>query len=173
MAKFCSNCGKPLRDGVKFCGNCGKKIAATSEPSPRNSNDLSDYGEMIVAGAGMLAGTAITANATEVHAQPVVTPINAPPPSGDVNSFFSFSQDALQQITGSMDVTNIVAHVAHSFGVENVAEYADIITDGADELIDAAAEAIGDVAGEAVGDAIGEAAGEAAGSLIDALFELI
>ena len=168
MAKFCSNCGKPLRDGVRFCGNCGKKIAVPSEPTSRNSNDsndLSDYGDMIVAGAGMLAGAAVTANPTEVHAQPVVTPVNSPPPSADVNNFFGFAQDGLHEITGSVDVTNIVAHVAHSFGVQNVAEYADIITDGADELIDAAADAIGDVAGEA--------AGEAASGVVDVLLEII
>lgn len=23
---FCSNCGKPLREGAAFCGNCGKKV---------------------------------------------------------------------------------------------------------------------------------------------------
>ena len=27
-AKFCPNCGKPLRSGDKFCATCGHKIAA-------------------------------------------------------------------------------------------------------------------------------------------------
>ena len=29
MAKFCSNCGAQLEDGVKFCGSCGEKIIST------------------------------------------------------------------------------------------------------------------------------------------------
>ena len=27
MAKFCSNCGKPLAEGLKFCSNCGTPVA--------------------------------------------------------------------------------------------------------------------------------------------------
>ena len=31
MAKFCSECGKPLRDGAKFCPECGMKIQVDAE----------------------------------------------------------------------------------------------------------------------------------------------
>ena len=40
MAKFCSNCGSPLTDGIKFCENCGTPIhepavpAEPEEPAP-------------------------------------------------------------------------------------------------------------------------------------------
>ena len=33
MAKFCSNCGKELKEGADVCLNCGKKVgASTSAP---------------------------------------------------------------------------------------------------------------------------------------------
>ncbi len=160
MANFCSNCGKPLRAGVKFCGNCGKKISSATEETPQqNLNSSNNYEDMLTAGAGLLAGTGVAIATETAYAQQT----NVPP--ADVNGFYGFTSNGLQEMTGSVDVTNIVAHVAHSFGVENVAEYIDVVADGADELLDAAADAIGDVAGEV--------AGEAAGSLVDALFEFI
>jgi ribosomal protein L32 len=32
-AKFCPNCGEPLRSGDKFCAACGHKITAAAEPA--------------------------------------------------------------------------------------------------------------------------------------------
>lgn len=147
MAKFCSNCGKALKENAKFCSNCGTKVPVKSASQSSNN-----YEDMIAAGAGMLAGAAIMTAYNSAYAQPTnIPPMAAPPPAGDVNNFFGFASNSLQEMTGSVDVTNIVAHVAQSFGVEDVAEYADIISEGANELIDAAA----DVAGEAAGDIIG------------------
>ncbi len=31
MSKFCSKCGKELKEGVKFCENCGTEINTTNE----------------------------------------------------------------------------------------------------------------------------------------------
>lgn len=147
MAKFCLNCGKALKENAKFCSNCGTKVPV--KPATQSSNN---YEDMIAAGAGMLAGAAIVTADNSAYAQPTnIPPMAAPPPAGDVNNFFGFASNSLQEMTGSVDVTNIVAHVAQSFGVEDVAEYADIMSAGANELIDAAA----DVAGEATGDIIG------------------
>lgn len=35
MAKFCSNCGKELKEGAAVCLNCGKKVA-TSTTTPKD-----------------------------------------------------------------------------------------------------------------------------------------
>lgn len=35
MAKFCSNCGKPLRDGASFCTSCGTRLRQASAPPVR------------------------------------------------------------------------------------------------------------------------------------------
>ena len=105
----------------------------------------------MAAGAGLIAGAGLAAVTGTAQAQPAT----------DVNNFYGFTSNGLQEMTGSVDATNIVAHVASRFGVDNIAEYVDVVADGADELLDAAADAVGDVAGEA------------AGSLIDSLFDLI
>lgn len=158
MANFCSNCGKPLRVGARFCGNCGAKISATlAETRAQNSDGANDYNDMLAAGAGLLAGVTAATATNSAQAQPT----NVAPPAGDVNGFFGFTSNGLQDMTGSVDVTNIVAHVARDFGVENISEYADIVADGAEELVDAASDIIGD------------AAGDAAGSIVDSLFDLI
>ena len=34
MARFCSNCGKELKEGVNFCDNCGNKVTGTPPPPP-------------------------------------------------------------------------------------------------------------------------------------------
>jgi hypothetical protein len=34
MAKFCTKCGKPLKEGTKFCTECGEKIEASAKPAP-------------------------------------------------------------------------------------------------------------------------------------------
>lgn len=153
MAKFCSNCGKPLKANANFCGSCGKKIV-------RRSAEISDS-DLMIMGGGAVLGTALAQN--QVSAQQ--STMNAPPPATDVNSFFGFASNSLQEITGATDVTNIVAHVAHRIGVENIAEYIDVTTDAADALIDNAADIVGDVAGEA--------AGEVAGNLVGTLFDII
>ena len=35
MAKFCSNCGEPLEDGIKFCASCGAKVEETEAAAPQ------------------------------------------------------------------------------------------------------------------------------------------
>ena len=37
--KYCSNCGQPLREGVKVCTNCGKPV----QSKPNHSNTQQDY----------------------------------------------------------------------------------------------------------------------------------
>lgn len=37
MAKFCSNCGSPLDEGVAFCSNCGSPVAAEPAAAPQPS----------------------------------------------------------------------------------------------------------------------------------------
>ena len=142
MANFCPNCGSALSSGAKFCANCGSKISVSKEEVKSSDN----YSDLLAAGAGLIAAVTGTAQAQ---------------PATDVNNFYGFTSNGLQEMTGSVDATNIVAHVASRFGVDNIAEYVDVVADGADELLDAAADAVGDVAGEA------------AGSLIDSLFDLI
>ena len=34
MAKFCHNCGSPVREGAAFCGNCGTKLSIAPEAVP-------------------------------------------------------------------------------------------------------------------------------------------
>ncbi|MBR5090821.1 MAG: zinc ribbon domain-containing protein [Ruminiclostridium sp.] len=34
MAKFCSNCGSPLAEGMTFCGECGEKVMTATPPEP-------------------------------------------------------------------------------------------------------------------------------------------
>ncbi len=36
---FCSNCGKPLQDGVKFCANCGAQVGSIQEPAPESNTE--------------------------------------------------------------------------------------------------------------------------------------
>ena len=38
--KYCSNCGQPLREGVKVCTNCGKPV---QQSKPNHSNTQQDY----------------------------------------------------------------------------------------------------------------------------------
>lgn len=33
MAKYCSNCGSPLADGMTFCGECGAKVEVIQTPT--------------------------------------------------------------------------------------------------------------------------------------------
>ena len=33
MAKFCTNCGAPLKENAKFCGNCGNVVANKADPA--------------------------------------------------------------------------------------------------------------------------------------------
>ena len=37
MAKSCSNCGSPLKPGVKFCTNCGAKVEEVKAPAPEQA----------------------------------------------------------------------------------------------------------------------------------------
>ena len=41
MAKFCSQCGKPLSPDAKFCPECGAKVNSTVNLSKENSTDNS------------------------------------------------------------------------------------------------------------------------------------
>lgn len=34
MAKFCSNCGNHLGDGVQFCAQCGQRVSSVNTPKP-------------------------------------------------------------------------------------------------------------------------------------------
>ena len=34
MARFCTNCGKPLREDMKFCVNCGAPVRTANPPQP-------------------------------------------------------------------------------------------------------------------------------------------
>ena len=165
MSKFCSNCGKPLKQEANFCGNCGAKVVRkTSAQENSQENFLSENSDLLLAGGAAMLSTALMENQASAQ-QTAMNPVAAVPPSGDVNNFFGLASNNLQEITGSVDVTNIVAHVAHSVGVQNIAEYTDAVTDTAGELIDNAADIVGDVAGEA--------AGEAAGNIIGSLLDLI
>ena len=159
MARFCSNCGKALKENANFCGSCGKKVVRKSAEA--QSSFLSENSDLVIAGGGAVLSTALAQNQVSAQQSAMTTP----PPTADVNSFFGFASNSLQEITGAVDVTNIVAHVAHSVGVENIAEYTDTVTDTADLLIDNAADIVGDVAGEA--------AGEVAGNLVGTLFDII
>ena len=33
MAKFCENCGAPVKEGAKFCETCGAKIPVIAKPN--------------------------------------------------------------------------------------------------------------------------------------------
>ncbi len=37
MAKFCTNCGSPLKEGTKFCVSCGAPVAGSGQAAPNNS----------------------------------------------------------------------------------------------------------------------------------------
>lgn len=167
MAKFCSNCGAALNSVARFCANCGARVSP--DESAQSSSGRNNYDDLLTAGVGALAGAAVATASNSAYAQPNAAPITAPPPTGDVNNFFGFASERLEDITGAVDVTNIVGHVAHSFGIDNLAEYADIVADGANELLDAAADAVGDAVGEVAGEVAGEAAGDIVGSLFDLL----
>ena len=39
--KYCSNCGQPLRDGVKVCTNCGEPVRGTKQHSSHTHQDES------------------------------------------------------------------------------------------------------------------------------------
>lgn len=36
--KYCSNCGQPLREGVKVCTNCGAPVKATKDQKSNHDN---------------------------------------------------------------------------------------------------------------------------------------
>ena len=36
MPSYCSNCGNPLRDGVKFCTNCGAPVSSYNQTNAQN-----------------------------------------------------------------------------------------------------------------------------------------
>ena len=38
MAKYCTNCGKELKDGADICLNCGKIVQEKEEVKPTNPN---------------------------------------------------------------------------------------------------------------------------------------
>lgn len=40
MAKFCSNCGTQLEDGVSFCSNCGTPTNSSERQSFRTNNSF-------------------------------------------------------------------------------------------------------------------------------------
>ena len=154
MANFCSNCGKALKPTANFCPECGKKVFnVTSNETRQNSSNT----DILAAGAGGLAGVIIAT--AEETSQAQVTNVNPATTSASSNeifnelieNFFGLAVDGLQNMTGTVDVTNIVASVANAFGVVDVAEYIDVTTEGTDELVDVASEAVGDVAGDALG----------------------
>lgn len=155
MANFCSNCGKPLKPSANFCPSCGTKVRLTSDTT-QNSSNTSGYDDIISAGAGALAGAAIATTNESSQAQAAnVTAANVANTSTNsanevLDQFFGFVSDNLLEITGTVDVTNIVANVANAFGVTDVAEYIDIATEGANELIDSASDAVADTAGDAL-----------------------
>ena len=157
MAKFCSNCGKRLKEGAMFCSGCGKKLTVTSANSSTITSDT------LLAGAGAITGTAIVTTQETANAQTAnITNATASPPSNEISgelleNFFGLAADNLKDITGSIDVTNIVANVASSFGVTNVAEYID--GDTATDLIDSASEVAAGAATETVADGVTEAVG--------------
>lgn len=156
MAKFCSNCGKQLKEGAKFCSGCGKKLTVSTSNSSAITNDT------LLAGAGAI-GTAIATTQETANAQTAnITNATATPPSNEIPSellenFFGLVTDNLQDITGTIDVTNIVANVASSFGVTNVAEYID--GDPATDLLDATSDVAAEAATESVADGVTEAVG--------------
>lgn len=159
MAKFCSNCGKRLKEGAMFCSGCGKKLTVMS------ANPSTITGDTLLAGAGAITGTgtAIVTTQETANAQTAnITNATASPPSNEISgdlleNFFGLAADNLKDITGTIDVTNIVANVASSFGVTNVAEYID--GDTATDLIDSASEVAAGAATETVADGVTEAVG--------------
>lgn len=157
MAKFCSNCGKPLKEGAHFCSGCGKKLSVTSNNSSAITNDT------FLAGAGAVTGAAIVTTQETANAQTAnITSATATPPSNELpvdllENFFEIVTDNLQEITGTIDVTNIVANVANSFGITNVTEYID--GDTATNLLDATTDATAEAATESFADGVIEAVG--------------
>ena len=80
MAKFCSNCGKQLKEGAKFCSGCGKKLTVSTSNSSAITNDT------LLAGAGAI-GTAIATTQETANAQTAnITNATATPPSNEILS---------------------------------------------------------------------------------------
>lgn len=79
MAKFCTNCGSPLKEGARFCINCGKPLsAAVSLPSPDTAQpaDASDVSE--VTDSAVPSADSPSAPPEPVLSVPTETPGDAP-----------------------------------------------------------------------------------------------
>lgn len=60
MAKFCSNCGKELREGARFCVNCGAKADDTQDVKTETQSEE----RLIIQGKGTLYGSGPAAAGT-------------------------------------------------------------------------------------------------------------
>lgn len=87
MAKFCHNCGSPVREGTAFCGNCGTKLDTTPVTVPAPEVTPEPVAEAIPAVEPAPAAETVpavepapieeAAPAVEPVAEPVVEPVPA------------------------------------------------------------------------------------------------
>jgi len=83
MAKFCENCGSPLKEGNKFCENCGAPVPvpATESPAPAGSAVSSAAPVSgASAAAAAAAGAALHSQTASDTPQAFVQPQSPPAP---------------------------------------------------------------------------------------------
>lgn len=91
MAKFCPNCGSPVRDTAAFCANCGSKItpsAPAAEPVAAAPVEAAPAAEPAPVEAAPVAEPVAPAEAAPVvpEAAPVAAPVEAAPVAAPVEA---------------------------------------------------------------------------------------
>lgn len=74
MAKFCTNCGTPLKEGAKFCIQCGKPLSAAVSPPVPDPAESPEVPAVPAASAPAVSAETPDAPSAPVQSAPAETP---------------------------------------------------------------------------------------------------